>query len=55
MNEPLKTDWARLGRMTDEEVDTSDITELDDDFFERATLCMPESDSVALEKEVADG
>ena len=41
--------------MTDEKVDTSDIPELDDDFFERATLRMPEPVSVATKKKVEDG
>ena len=44
-----KTDWARLDKMTDEEVDTSDIPELDDSFFERATLRMPEPVSTTIE------
>ena len=54
-NKFSKTDWARLDKMTDEEVDTSDIPELDDDFFERATLRMPEPVSVATKKKVEDG
>ena len=41
-NKPSKTDWARLDAMTDEEIDTSDIPVLDDDFFERASLRIPE-------------
>ena len=27
------TDWDRLGRMDDKDIDTSDIPELGDDFF----------------------
>lgn len=42
MNKPSKTDWARLDAMTDENIDTSDIPPLDDDFFERASLRIPE-------------
>ena len=37
-----KTDWARIDRMTDEEIDTSDSPPLDDDFFARAEWRMPE-------------
>lgn len=37
-----KTDWARIDRMTDEEIDTSDNPPLDDDFFARAEWRMPE-------------
>ena len=37
-----ETDWARIDRMTDEEIDTSDIPPLDDDFFAKAEWRMPE-------------
>ena len=36
-----KTDWARVDRMTDDEIDTSDIPPLDDAFFERAIKVLP--------------
>ena len=36
-----ETDWARVDRMTDDEIDTSDIPPLDDAFFERATKVLP--------------
>ncbi len=36
-----KTDWARIDQMTDEDIDTSDIPPLDDDFFARAEWRMP--------------
>lgn len=32
------TDWQRLERMGDEEIDTTDLPEAGDDFFERAEL-----------------
>ena len=35
------TDWARLDAMTDEEIDTSDIPPLTEEFFARAVLRMP--------------
>jgi hypothetical protein len=37
-----ETDWARIDQMTDEEIDTSDIPPLDDEFFARARWRMPE-------------
>ena len=33
-----KTDWPRLKAMKDEDIDTSDIPELTDDFFKKAVL-----------------
>ena len=49
LKEPSKTDWAKLDTMTDEEIDMSDTPELDDDFFKRATLRMPEPVSTTIE------
>jgi uncharacterized protein (DUF4415 family) len=43
MNNTSKTDWARIDAMTDEEIDTSDIPPLSDDFFDKAQLRMPKS------------
>lgn len=42
LKKPSKTDWARIDQMTDEDIDTSDIAPLDDDFFARAKWQMPE-------------
>lgn len=36
-----ETDWTRLDRMTDEEIDTSDIPPLDDAFFASAKWRLP--------------
>ncbi len=36
-----KTDWDRLAVMGDDDIDTSDIPEADDKFFERAELRIP--------------
>lgn len=36
-----RTDWAALDRMSDEEIDYSDIPPLKDEFFENATLRIP--------------
>ena len=41
MNKPSETDWARIDAMTDEEIDTSDIPPLTEDFFKRAKVRMP--------------
>jgi uncharacterized protein (DUF4415 family) len=36
-----ETNWERIDSMADEEIDTSDIPPLDDDFFRRARWRMP--------------
>ena len=36
-----ETDWQRVMSMTDEEIDTSDIPELTDDFFKNARVRLP--------------
>ena len=36
-----RTDWDRLDKMTDEEIDYSDIPPLTDEFFARARLVLP--------------
>ena len=41
MSNTSKTDWARIDAMTDDDVDTSDIPPLSDDFFEKAELRLP--------------
>lgn len=41
LKKPSETDWARIDSMTDEEVDTSDIPPLDDEFFAAAKWRMP--------------
>ncbi len=44
------TNWEKIDQMTDEEIDTSDIPPLDDNFFANATLRMPKKKiSVTLE------
>ena len=42
------TDWERIDKLTDEQIDTSDIPPLDADFFARATLQMPSKSTVVL-------
>jgi len=41
MKENSKTDWVRIRSMKDDEIDTSDIPELDVSLFENAELGMP--------------
>ncbi|MBC7912154.1 MAG: BrnA antitoxin family protein [Pyrinomonadaceae bacterium] len=41
LKKPSETDWARIDSMTDEEIDTSDIPPLDDEFFAKAQWRMP--------------
>lgn len=48
-NKPSRTDWSKLNEMTDDLIDTSDSPELSDDFFEQATLRLPEPVSIALD------
>lgn len=48
-NKLSKTDWAKLDKMTDDMIDTSDSPELDDGFFERAELRLPQPVPVALD------
>jgi uncharacterized protein (DUF4415 family) len=37
-----ETDWARIDAMQDDDIDVSDIPELDASFFERAVIRWPE-------------
>ena len=48
MSKPSKTDWKRLSRMKDKDIDTSDIPELDDAFFQNAQLRVPPKQPVTL-------
>ncbi len=41
LKRPSETDWARIDSMTDEEIDTSDIPPLGEEFFARAQWRMP--------------
>lgn len=48
MSKTSKTDWERLARQNDEDIDTSDIPELDIDFFRRAELRVPAKQAVTI-------
>jgi uncharacterized protein (DUF4415 family) len=43
LKKPSETDWARIDQMTDDDIDTSDIPPLDDEFFTKAELQVPEN------------
>ncbi|MGF1497288.1 MAG: BrnA antitoxin family protein [Elainellaceae cyanobacterium] len=43
MSNTSRTDWARIDAMSDEDIDTSDIPPLGDEFFAKAKLRMPAS------------
>ncbi|WP_236237608.1 BrnA antitoxin family protein [Pseudomonas faucium] len=48
MTNTSKTDWARLARQEDKDIDTSDIPELGEDFFRQAELRVPAKQTVTI-------
>lgn len=48
MSKSSKTDWKGLVAMKDKDIDTSDIPELDDEFFRKAELKVPLKQPVTL-------
>ncbi|EKD29100.1 MAG: hypothetical protein ACD_79C00066G0002 [uncultured bacterium] len=42
----LSTDWARLSKMRDADIDTSDIPPLDETFFKNVIIQMPEKKEI---------
>ncbi|MEN5141444.1 3-oxoacyl-ACP synthase [Pseudomonas sp. LB-090624] len=48
MTKSSKTDWSRLARQDDKDIDTSDIPELDHDFFRQAELRVPAKQTVTI-------
>ncbi|CAG8871319.1 hypothetical protein PS627_04391 [Pseudomonas fluorescens] len=48
MSKASKTDWDRLASQRDDEIDTSDIPLLDDDFFRRAEVRVPAKQAVTI-------
>lgn len=48
MSNTSKTDWKRLESMKDEDIDLSDIPELEDSFFRHAELKVPTKQSVTI-------
>lgn len=48
MTKSSRTDWSRLARQEDKDIDTSDIPELDQDFFRQAELRVPAKQTVTI-------
>lgn len=48
MSKSSKTDWKRLAKMKDKDIDTRDIPELDDDFFKQAEIKVPPKHPITL-------
>lgn len=48
MSKVSKTDWERLAKLDDQDIDTSDIPELGEDFFRRAELHVPVKKAVTI-------
>ena len=48
MGKESKTDWERLVKMKDKDIDFSDIPELDDEFFKNAIIKLPEKKSITI-------
>jgi uncharacterized protein (DUF4415 family) len=48
MGKPSGTDWKRLAKTSDAQIDTSELPELGDDFFERAELHAPPKQAVTM-------
>lgn len=48
------TDWKRIDAMRDEDIDFSDISELDDNFFQNAELVLPKPKVVVTLRVDAD-
>jgi len=48
MKTSSKTNWDRLAKMEEQDIDTSDIPELGDDFFQNAELRAPVKKPVTL-------
>ena len=52
------TDWKHIDTMKDEDIDLSDIPELNDDFFREAELVLPQKQSpitISLDRDVWNG
>ncbi|HVW52812.1 MAG TPA: BrnA antitoxin family protein [Trinickia sp.] len=52
MSKPSRTDWKRVEKLKEEHIDTSDIPELDEDFFARAELHVPPKQAVTMRLDV---
>jgi len=55
--EESRTDWKRLNKLKDKDVDSSDIPKLDKSFFDNAQIRMPQQKkaiSIRLDADVID-
>ena len=48
MPKASKTDWEHLAKLNDQDIDTSEIPELGEDFFRRAELRVPVKRAVTI-------
>ncbi len=48
MSKASKTDWERLAKLNDQDIDTSEIPELGEDFFRNAELRVPVKRAVTI-------
>ena len=48
MSKASKTDFKRLSKLKDKDIDTGDIPELGDDFFKNAELHVPAKQAVTI-------
>ncbi|MDN6855636.1 BrnA antitoxin family protein [Pseudomonas sp. CAN2814] len=48
MSKPSKTDFKRLSKLKDKDINTSDIPELGEDFFKNAELHVPAKQAVTI-------
>ena len=48
MSKTSRTDWERLAKLDDADIDTSDIPELDENFFRRAELRVSVKQAVTI-------
>lgn len=48
MSNASKTDFKRLSKLKDKDIDTGDIPELGDDFFKNAELHVPAKQAVTI-------
>ena len=51
MSNTSKTDWSKIDAMTDEDIDTSDIPPLSEEFFVKAKLRLPSSQATGSSEE----
>ena len=48
MRTSSKTNWDRLAKIEDQDIDTIDIPELDDEFFQNSELRVPVKKPITL-------